>query len=137
MTDLTKLPPNELTFYCGDDGMRWADAFCQMAKKLGYGDLDQGWVFGWFANAIEQSTHVRNRPKPSPQIIKDFPGRAVEEHYRRTGKLPSELGEADACAHDWFYPMPAYRYCMKCGLDNWLNWRWFPWAKWTSKRNWL
>jgi hypothetical protein len=42
-----------------DDASKWAAAFCQTAKKLGYGDIDEGWMTGWFANAIEHSTDVR------------------------------------------------------------------------------
>lgn len=50
--------------YCGDNGMRWAEAFCHTASKLGYSDMDQEWVFGWFANAIEHSIDVRTGSGP-------------------------------------------------------------------------
>lgn len=43
-----------------DDGAKWAEAFCQHAKKLGH-TLDEGWVIGWFANAIENSWTCRTR----------------------------------------------------------------------------
>jgi hypothetical protein len=43
----------------GDRADRWAAAFCAIAKKLGK-DIDEGWMLGWFANAIEHSSHVRN-----------------------------------------------------------------------------
>ncbi len=52
----------------GDDGMAWAEEFCATAKKLGYGDLDIGWVFSWFANAIEHSNDVRRWRAPAPPV---------------------------------------------------------------------
>lgn len=44
---------------CRDDAAKWAAAFCQYAKHLGYGDIDEGWMIGWFANAIETADTVR------------------------------------------------------------------------------
>jgi hypothetical protein len=49
----------------GDNAANWAAAFRQTALKLGYSDMDEGWLIGWFANAIEHSTDVRReRSKP-------------------------------------------------------------------------
>lgn len=56
MTDYTKMEPAELLAACGDDAAKWADAFCQHAKAH---DLDEGWMIGWFANAIETAHDVR------------------------------------------------------------------------------
>ena len=64
MSDFDKMSDPELLAYCGDNGMKWAEAFCDTAKRLGYGDLDQEWVCGWFANAIEHSTDVRTGRGP-------------------------------------------------------------------------
>lgn len=36
----------------GTDAAKWAAAFRQIAIKLGYSDMDEGWLIGWFANAI-------------------------------------------------------------------------------------
>lgn len=88
MVDYTNMPATEMLFALGDDGARWAEAFCQHAKKLGYSDMDEGWVIGWFANAIEQSTVVRNRKAPT--VIKDFPGRSVDRFLKTHGRLPGE-----------------------------------------------
>jgi hypothetical protein len=44
---------------CGDDAAAWAAEFCKTAKKLGYGDIDEGWMIGWFANAIETAHDKR------------------------------------------------------------------------------
>jgi hypothetical protein len=47
--------------YCGDNAQRWAEVFCRTAKSLGHGDIDEGWMIGWFANAIEHSHDIRKR----------------------------------------------------------------------------
>ena len=36
----------------GMDGTLWAQEFRQIAITLGYSDMDEGWLIGWFANAI-------------------------------------------------------------------------------------
>lgn len=38
----------------GADGAKWAAAFQETAIRLGYSDMDEGWLIGWFANAIER-----------------------------------------------------------------------------------
>lgn len=45
--------------YCGDNAAKWAEKFREVAINLGYSDMDEGWLIGWFANAIEQSSIVR------------------------------------------------------------------------------
>ena len=42
-----------------DDGRAWAVEFRQTAIRLGYSDMDEGWLIGWFANAIENTEVVR------------------------------------------------------------------------------
>jgi hypothetical protein len=37
--------------YMGIDGKKWAEEFCKIARDKGH-DLDEGWMIGWFANAI-------------------------------------------------------------------------------------
>lgn len=34
------------------DAQDWAKAFRQTAIKLGYSDMDEGWLITWFANAL-------------------------------------------------------------------------------------
>jgi hypothetical protein len=36
----------------GVDAQKWAQEFRQIAIKLGYSDMDEGWLIGWFANAM-------------------------------------------------------------------------------------
>jgi hypothetical protein len=54
-----------------DDASKWATAFRQTAIRLGYSDMDEGWLIGWFANAIENSHDVRLRrgmPDTAPHV---------------------------------------------------------------------
>ena len=60
MTDYTKMDGPALLNACRDDAAKWAAAFRQNALKLGYSDMDEGWLIGWFANAIEHSQDVRH-----------------------------------------------------------------------------
>lgn len=51
---------------CGDNAMNWARAFCAIAKSKGInlGDDPEGWIVGWFANAIEEADMARHGGKP-------------------------------------------------------------------------
>ena len=55
----TDMDGHALIGACADDGLKWATAFCQHARKLGYAPMDPDWVHGWFANAIEGSYDTR------------------------------------------------------------------------------
>jgi hypothetical protein len=48
--------------YLGTDAAKWAAEFCRIARDHGH-DLDEGWVIGWFANAIEAA---RSGPRGEP-----------------------------------------------------------------------
>ena len=65
MTDYTQMSGPELLQALGDDAAKWAAAFCQRAKKYGGHDIDEGWMIGWFANAIEHSHDVRTGSGPT------------------------------------------------------------------------
>lgn len=64
-TDWTEVPGHRLPEMLADDGAKWANAFCQHAKKLGQ-EIDEGWMIGWFANAIEASWEARTRRAQPP-----------------------------------------------------------------------
>lgn len=64
-TDYTAIEEWRMPGMCGDDGAAWAAAYCQHAKKLGI-DVDEGWMIGWFANAIEASWEARTRRAQPP-----------------------------------------------------------------------
>jgi hypothetical protein len=36
----------------GVDGKLWAEEFSATATGLGYPEMDDGWLLGWFCNAI-------------------------------------------------------------------------------------
>ena len=52
MVDTTKLDGPRLLEHCGRDAAKWAEAFNQHAVKLGYSDMELGWLIAWFANAM-------------------------------------------------------------------------------------
>lgn len=64
--DLTSLD-YKLGGACGDNAMNWARAFCQIAKAKGIdlGDDPEGWMVGWFANAIEEADQARHGGGPT------------------------------------------------------------------------
>lgn len=48
----------EMLTYMGTDAQRWAEEWCRIATEIqaGHDDrrvIDEGWMIGWFANAIE------------------------------------------------------------------------------------
>jgi hypothetical protein len=63
-TDTTALDDPSLLEHCRDDAQKWAQAFNQHAVKLGYQEMDEGWLIAWFANAIESSHDLRTNRGP-------------------------------------------------------------------------
>lgn len=57
----TAMREGELLNALGDDAMKWAIAFVQIAKanKWTIDNLDEGLMVAWFANAIENASVVR------------------------------------------------------------------------------
>ena len=56
MIDYTAMNGPELLTACGDEGIKWAEAFCQCNPEV---NVDEHVLFGWFANAIEHSHDKR------------------------------------------------------------------------------
>jgi len=79
---MSDMEDGDLLSHCRDDGMKWSEAFCATAKKLGYSDMDQDWVFGWFANAIE-NTEIYRREKIQAHAFEqaEQEARAVRDNY--------------------------------------------------------
>jgi hypothetical protein len=50
-TTATETAP-EMLQRLGMDGKLWADEFNRTAISLGYQSMDEGWLIGWFCNAI-------------------------------------------------------------------------------------
>jgi hypothetical protein len=63
--DYTKMGNGELLDALGDDAYKWATAFCQIKKKMGWSpkDIDHSLMIAWFANAIETACRVRHLPR--------------------------------------------------------------------------
>jgi hypothetical protein len=61
MSEREKESGPELLARLGDDAAKWAAEFRQTAIDLGYSNMDEGWLIGWFANAIEGSHDLRMR----------------------------------------------------------------------------
>ena len=59
--DYTQMTSNGVIAYCGQDASRWAKAFCQHALKYQGVTLNEGWVIGWFANAIMGALDTKAR----------------------------------------------------------------------------
>ena len=71
-TDYTALDSVTLLGTLRDDASKWAAAFRQTALRLGYSDMDEGWLIGWLANAIENSHDVRVR-RGEPDVTPHAP----------------------------------------------------------------
>lgn len=53
----TEMSGSELVAACRDDAAKWAAAFCEIISDGRA--IDEGFMLGWFANAIETSYDVR------------------------------------------------------------------------------
>ncbi len=72
----------EIIKACKDDAAKWAAAFRQTAIKLGYSDMDEGWLIGWFANAIEVSGDYRRPAVPVQEAAQEARARKLEDMLR-------------------------------------------------------
>lgn len=64
MTDYAAMNGPEMLAACSDDARKWATAFCQHVAKYKPEKIDEEWMIGWFANAIEHSYDVRTGRGP-------------------------------------------------------------------------
>lgn len=52
----------------------WAREFNKMAVKLGYSEMDEGWLIGWFSNAMcarmdyDARSRAQEQPLPLPPV---------------------------------------------------------------------
>ena len=54
--------PLECLSRLGTNGVLWAQEFNKTAVRLGYSEMDEEWLAGWFANAIENCDVIRCNP---------------------------------------------------------------------------
>jgi hypothetical protein len=105
--DYTALSSGQLIHACGDDASKWSTAFCQHAKKLGVActsigtvtsprarPLDEGWVTGWFANAIMKAIDLRTPPVRSVDELEDRGERS--RMIAEIDRLRNDLASAEA-----------------------------------------
>jgi hypothetical protein len=90
----------------GDDGAKWAAEFRKTARRLGYSDMDEGWLIGWFANVIECSGDVRRwraeKEAPAADETKDANYRAwaaaavapLTPHGKKLAAVEHDFAEA-------------------------------------------
>ena len=85
--DFTTLDGPKLLDVLRDNAANWAAAFNQHAVKLGYSEMDEGWLITWFANAIEHSHDVRHgveRPPVLPDGSSFFTGTVGKRQRHET-----------------------------------------------------
>ena len=49
---ITEGSAGDSLLHLGVDGKKWTKNFHECAVKLGYSNMDEDWLIGWFANAI-------------------------------------------------------------------------------------
>lgn len=90
-------PPFIELEYMGTDASRWAASFNAMAEHLGYSKMDEGWLIGWFANAIERAKQSVTRPDPLRRLqaflsmAKKEADRQIRDIRSRQSRRPSRL----------------------------------------------
>jgi hypothetical protein len=79
----------------GTDGREWAVEFRKTALRLGYSDMDEGWLIGWFCNAIMASADAEARKRDAasaePRAASELPPLEVVALLK---KLPNGAHEA-------------------------------------------
>lgn len=72
-----------------DNAALWAAEFRLTALRLGYSDMDDGWLIGWFANAIENTEMVR-RSRWAASAPPPPTGGRTEEGWRPIDSAPKD-----------------------------------------------
>lgn len=58
--------------YSTDDSMTWAEEFCKVFKGIYNTEIDEDWVFGWFANAMQTAAQIREEKIVRTRECKDL-----------------------------------------------------------------
>jgi hypothetical protein len=75
----------------GMDGKLWAEEFQKTALSLGYPEMDDGWLLGWFCNAV-MAGYDHARRKYDPEVLAVF--RPQPSGETRDAVSESELRDA-------------------------------------------
>lgn len=67
MSNGKKIADGELLAYIGTDAAKWAAEFCKIGRDLGHTTIDEGWMIGWFANAIEAGREAGRMQVETPE----------------------------------------------------------------------
>lgn len=103
----------ELVASCGADAQKWARAFIEMRDRIAGGDVDEGTMIGWFANAIEHG-HIVLRARESEALKREPKELSAAEAiygfvaWLTTRRAPTVMSAADECG-----PLPPLieRFC--------------------------
>lgn len=82
----------------GTDAALWADNFRKVALRLGYDDMDDGWLLGWFANAIEAGRNASRGPHDKYQAEISRLWHENQTLKKRVDDLQDRLSDARHCA---------------------------------------
>ena len=89
--------PGDFLARVGMDGALWADGFRKMALKLGYSDMDEGWLIGWFCNAVMAGyDHAQRRFDPALATREEAPAEVGEARERVRSAIADLQGEHEA-----------------------------------------
>lgn len=90
----------ELLERMGADAAKWADEFNKTAQRLGYSQMDEVWLIGWFANAIEHAKDTvlfeldaAIARAEQAESDRDAALDAMEAAARKRGELESKLAD--------------------------------------------
>lgn len=79
-TDFETVTDGDFLERIGLDAVKWAREFNIIAKRLEYSDMDEGWLIGWFANAIERGRmHGYRAGREAERAEKVYPDFRPEE----------------------------------------------------------
>ena len=95
--------PLECLSRLGTNSMLWAQEFNKTAVRLGYSEMDEEWLAGWFANAIENCDVIRCNPLRAEneklrKALKPFADAVLKDEYSWKYDINSDDFRAAAAA---------------------------------------
>jgi NTP pyrophosphatase (non-canonical NTP hydrolase) len=117
----------ELLKYMGTDAQRWAQAFMKVVADRPAPEIDEGFMIGWFANAIETGRSAAMSSSEYVTSINEFALKANETAHKKgwwsnarqfDGVLMLIVSEASEALEEWrnnhkedegYWSLPKYR----------------------------